>query len=152
MPLFKMSLIGFFTLLLFGTNSCKPLAKDQWQISYSRVDYFFGSIDVKIGTDSCYYLNQGGIPKSPPIFKWKSSKRKLNNLYREIEKFRLQDGIPLMATVTEEPFENLELIKNGKVIFSIQKHHQTVDGVKKFEEAVAILKAFAFSENKGWKY
>jgi hypothetical protein len=151
MPLFKISLIGFFTLLFFGTNSCKPSPNDKWQISYSRVDYFFGSIDVKIGNDSCYYRNQGGIHKNPPFFKWKSSKRKLNNLYREIEKFRLQDGIPLMASVTEEPFETLKLINNGKVIFSIQKQHQTVDGIKKFEEVVAILKAFAFSENNGWK-
>jgi hypothetical protein len=94
----------------------------------------------------------GRDTQEPALFTWKSSKRKLNNLYREIEKFNLQDGIPLMASVTEEPFETLELINNDKVIFSIQKHHQTVDGAKKFEEVVAILKAFAFSENNGWKY
>jgi hypothetical protein len=67
MPLFNMRLIAFFTLLLFGTNCCKPFAQDKWQISYSKVSYFFGSIDVKIGTDSCYYLNQGGIHKNPPF-------------------------------------------------------------------------------------
>jgi hypothetical protein len=149
MPLFKMNLIGFFSLLFFTTNSCKPVVKDNWEISYRRADYFFGSIDIKIGTDSCYYLNQGSIHKSPPIFKWKSSKKKLNKLYRQIEKFKLQECSPIIALVTEQPFESIALTENGKLVYEILKHQQNNRDVSKFDSVLAILKSFASSENSG---
>jgi hypothetical protein len=151
MLLFKMNVIGFFTFLLFTTNSCKPVVKDNWEISYRRVDYFFGSIEIKIGTDSCYYLNHSSIHKSPPIFKWKSSKKKLNELYRQVETFKLQDFSPVKSLVTEQPFESITLVKNGKQVYEIVKHQQNSSDVNKFDSVLVILKSFAFSENDGWK-
>lgn len=152
MPLFKMSIIGFLTLLLFGTTSCKPVAKEKWEISYRRADYFFGSIEIKIGTDSCYYLDQGGIHKNPPVFKWKSSKKKLYELYRQVEKFKLQDLSPVIAHVTEEPFQSLTLVKNGKVVYEILKHQQNTRDVNRFDSVLVILRSFISTENNGWKY
>jgi hypothetical protein len=149
MPLFKMSVIGFFSLLLFATNSCKPVAKKSWEIAYHRGDYFFGVINIKIGTDSCYYLNQGGIHKNPPIFRWNSGKKKLNKLYRQIEKFKLQDFSPVKALVTEQPFESIALIENGKLVYEILRHQQNNRDVNKFDSVLAILKSFASSENNG---
>jgi hypothetical protein len=151
MSLFKMSVIGFFSLLLFTTNSCKPVAKDNWEIAYRRVEYFFGSVEIKIGTDSCYYLNQGGIHRNPPIFKWKSSKKKLNKLFSQVEKFKLQDFSPVKSLVTEQPFESITLVKNGKQVYEVVKHQQNSSDVIKFDSVLAILKSFAFSENDGWK-
>lgn len=138
----------------FWILSCcvKPSAKESWQISYEKVEYLFGSISIKIGTDSCYYQNQSGINKNPPIFKWKSKKKKLTALYNQVMSYHLQQGNPIMATVTEMPFETLELVQNGKVVFSLQKHHQSQEYEKKFDEVVVILKSFSFSENDGWKY
>jgi hypothetical protein len=151
MLLFKMSVIGFFTLLFFTANSCRPVAKGNWEISYRKVDYFFGSIEIKIGTDSCYYLNQGGIHKNPPIFKWRSSKKKLNELYRQVENFKLQECSPLISLVTEQPHESIQLVENDKVVYEILKHQQNNRDIQKFDSVLAILKSFAFSENSGWK-
>jgi hypothetical protein len=151
MLLFKMSVIGFLALFLSTANSCKPVAKDNWEIAYRRVEYFFGSIEIKIGTDSCYYLNQGGIHKNPPIFNWMSSQKKLNELYRQVEKFKLQDFSPVKSLVTEQPFESITLMKNGKQVYEVLKHQQNNNDVKKFDSVLAILKSFAFAENDGWK-
>jgi hypothetical protein len=146
-----MKIIGFLYLLFFTTTSCKPVVKSNWEISYRRTDYFFGSIDIKIGTDSCYYLNQGGIPKNPPIFKWKSSQKKLNRLYKQVEKLNLQDFSPIMALVTEQPFESLTMVQNGKVVYEVLKHQQNNRDVARFDSVLAALKSFASSENDGWK-
>jgi len=146
--LFSISVFPFWIL------SCcvKPAAKESWQISYERVEYFFGSISIKIGTDSCYYLNQGGIHKNPPIFKWKSKRKKLSALYKEIEKFKLQEADQMRASVTKEPIETLELINNGRVVFSLQKEQQNDHYQKMFDSVVTLLKSFAHTENGGWKY
>ena len=103
--LFSVSVFPFWIL------SCcvKPAEKESWQISYEKADYFFGSISIKIGTDSCYYLNQASIHKNPPIFNWKSKKKKLTALYNQVMAYHLQQGVPIIASVSEEPVETLEL-------------------------------------------
>ncbi len=131
-----------FSLLSFSCSVNKA-SKSNWQITYRHVEYFFGSELLQIGTDSCYYESQASIHKTPPILRWQASKKELNELYHLIENYELQKGSPLMAAVTEEPFENLELLQNGKVVFSVTKHHQTEAFVKKFDELVSKLKSFA---------
>ncbi|MBK7290510.1 MAG: hypothetical protein KBF82_13750 [Chitinophagaceae bacterium] len=140
--------------MLFSTAcSYKQQATvSSWEISYRRVEYFFGHIDIKIGTDSCYYLNQGGIHKNPPIFKWNSSKQKLNELYKQVESFHLEKISPVKAHVTEEPFESIMLVENGKLVFEVVKHQQNNKDIAKFDSVLTILKSFAASENNGWKY
>lgn len=130
-----------YTLLSLNC-SVNKLSKTKWQITYRKVEYFFGGELLQVGTDSCYYESQEIIKKNPPIIRWKATKKELSELYKHIEKFKLQDGGPLTATITEEPFENLELLQNDKIIFSITRHQQTAEDFKKFDELVGILKAF----------
>jgi hypothetical protein len=139
------------TLLFLACFHRRP-PPESWQISYSRVQTFFGSIDIKIGTDSCYCLSQAGIYKNPPVFRWKSSRKKLNNLYRQIEKFKLEDFSAANELVTEVPYESLELRKNGKIVFEVVKHQQTSVNVSRFDSVLAMLMSFVSSENNGWKY
>lgn len=152
MLLIRNNLPYIFAVTLIVMSNCKPEAIESWELSYRRIDYFLGNIDIKIGTDSCYYLNQGSIYKNPPEIKWKSSKKKLNKLYRQVEEFKLGQCTPLMPIVTEMPIESLELKKNNKVLFTLQKNQQPDINQRKFEDVVAILKSFAASENNGGKY
>ncbi|MFT3980050.1 MAG: hypothetical protein QM687_06235 [Ferruginibacter sp.] len=130
-------------MLLSLSCSFNKLAKTKWQITYRRVEYFFGSELLQIGTDSCYYESQAVNYKNQPIIRWNATKKELGKLYKLIDKFKMQEASPLSATVTEQPFENLELLQNDRVIFSVIKHQQTEEHRKKFDELVSILKSFA---------
>jgi len=130
-------------MLLSVNCSVNKLAKAKWQITYRKIEYFFGGELLYIGTDSCYYESQAAIHTNPPIVRWYATNKELSELHKLIEKYKLQAGNTLTATVTEEPFENLELVQNDSVIFSITRHQQTPEYSKKFDEVVAILKSFA---------
>jgi hypothetical protein len=68
-----------------------------------------------------------------------------------VEKFKLQECSPVKSLVTEQPFESITLVRNGKQVYEVLKHQQNNSYVKKFDSVLAILKSFAFSENNKWK-
>lgn len=130
-------------MLLLPNCSANKLSKVKWQITYRKAAYFFGSELLHIGTDSCYYESQVAIHANPPVIRRSATKKELSELYKLIEKYKLEDGNPVTTTVTEEPFESLELVQNSRIVFSITKHQQTAEYCKKFDELLSILKAFA---------
>lgn len=136
-------MISLVCMMLSFNCSFKKLPKVNWQITYRKVEYFFGGELLRIGTDSCYFESQIAMHINPPIVRWHATKKELRELYKLIEKYKLQDGNLLTATVTEEPFESLELVQNDSIIFSITRHQQTMEDCIKFDELVRILKAFA---------
>ena len=148
----KLKIFSSICLVISASYCYRQPLKGNWQLSYRRVEYFFGSMEMKIGPDSCYYLNQGGIPKNPPVFKWRSSKNKLNELYRQVEKFDLRNFSPVITLVPEQPFESLTLVENGKVVYEVLRQQQNNRDVNKFDSVVLLLKSFVFAENNGWKY
>lgn len=139
-------------VLLVITVSCiQPVAKNQWTITYKKTDVFIGNCTIKIGTDSCYYESTFSFNKRPVTATWKSNRRALNALYNKVAQFDLQKCSPLRASITEEPFETMELVQNDRIVFSIQKEQQRSADVIKFDSVVAILKSFA-SAAQGWQY
>lgn len=138
--------------MVIATTACLQQAvKNEWAITYRKVDVFIGNCKIKISTDSCYYESTFSYNRKPIIVSWKSSRQKLSELYKKIVAFNLEQCSPIRAAITEEPFETMELIQNDRVVFSIQREQQTATDVIKFDSVVAILKSFS-SEAQGWKY
>lgn len=139
-------------MLLTLAYSCRQSSGTNWQISYYRVDYFLGNIDIIIGTDSCYYLNKGSIYKNPVPISWKSNKRKLDKLLRQIKGHMFPYDSIATTNITEHSYEYLQLKVNEQIIYEAVKHLQSNNGISLFDSVLNLLQSFIITENNGTRY
>lgn len=138
----------FLSLLLGLLSACQQQPKlSAWEISYSRADLFMGNIDIKIGSDSCYYLNQTGIFIKPLPFKWKADTKSLNRLYKKIKSYYLA-FLPITKSVANRTtVEKLQFSEGKKLIVDIGLPLQYNKDQKKIDSLLNLLRSFVYEQN-----
>ncbi len=144
--------LGCTCMLLYMACTGRQVSVPHWQITYSRIAYFLGNIDIIIGTDSCYYHNKGSIYKNPVPISWKSNKRKLDKLLRQIKGHMLPYDSIATTNITEHSYEYLQLKVNNQIIYKAVKHLQSNKNISQFDSVLAMLQLFIITENNGIRY